>query len=189
MKVFPMMIKEQTFSLSKLVTVVELLHNQLFLTHAHAEAGANLPDYVEEVLAIPWASSLSGSPDLLPEGGDEAQSVTDMSSLTSVATTGNVTPPAAAGVAATNTVPSPVTIAAATSLITATPHHGSTSASARWYVITVGCETGVFQGWHNVHSHVVGVPGACFGQYTSRASAGEAYAQVLQDGTVQELPL
>ncbi|KAG1733452.1 hypothetical protein EDB19DRAFT_1911590 [Suillus lakei] len=201
MKVFPMMIKEQTFSLSKLVTVVELLRNQLFLTHAHAEAGANLPDYVEEVLAIPWASSLSSSPDLLPEGGDEAQSVTDMSSLTSVATTGNVAPPAAAGVAATNTapppvtmaatnaVPSPVTIAAATSLTTATPHHGSTSASARWYVITVGRETGVFQGWHNVHSHVVGVPGACFGQYTSRASAGEAYAQALQDGTVQELPL
>lgn len=24
----------------------------------------------------------------------------------------------------------------------------STSASARWYVITVGCETGIFQGWY-----------------------------------------
>ncbi|KAG1728755.1 uncharacterized protein EDB91DRAFT_1253353 [Suillus paluster] len=222
MNVFPMVVKEQTFSLSKLVTVVELLRNQLFLTHAHAEAGVDLPDYVEEVLAvgycpgcvlcshrqicyvcrtqIPPAVSLSNSPDL-PEGGDEAQSVTDTSSLTSVATTGNVAPPAAAGVAATNaapppvtiaatnTAPPPVTIAAATSLTTTAPHHGSTSASACWYIITVGCETGVFQGWHNVHSHVVGVPGACFGQYTSRASADEAYAQVLQDGTVQELPL
>ncbi|KAG1720549.1 uncharacterized protein EDB91DRAFT_1256921 [Suillus paluster] len=204
------MVKEQTFSLSELVTVVELLCDQLFLTHAHAEAGVNLPDYVEEVLAvgycpgcvlrshrqicyvcrtqIPLAVSLSNSPDL-PEGGDEAQSVTDTSSLTSVATTGNVAPPAAAGVAATNAAPPPVTIAAATSLTTAAPHHGSTSALACWYVITVGCETSVFQGWHNVHSHVVGVPGACFGRYTSRASADEAYAQVLQDGTVQELPL
>ncbi|KAG1736452.1 uncharacterized protein EDB91DRAFT_1083410 [Suillus paluster] len=189
MKVFPTMVKEQTFSLSELVTVVELLRDQLFLTHAHAEAGVNLPDYVEEALAVGYCPvSLSNSPDL-PEGGDEAQSVTDTSSLTSVATIGNVAPPAAAGVAATNAAPPPVTIAAATSLTTTAPHHGSTSASARWYIITVGRETGVFQGWHNVHSHVVGVPGACFGRYTSRASADEAYAQALQDGTVQELPL
>lgn len=42
---------------------------------------------------------------------------------------------------------------------------------------------------HNVHSHVIGIPGACFGWYSSCASADEAYAQALLDGTVHELPL
>jgi hypothetical protein len=40
-----------------------------------------------------------------------------------------------------------------------------------------------------VHAHVVGVPGACFGRYSSRASAEEAFAQAVHDGTVQELAL
>lgn len=40
-----------------------------------------------------------------------------------------------------------------------------------------------------MHAHVVGVPGACFGRYSSRASAEEAFAQAVHDGTVQELAL
>ncbi|KAG2738988.1 hypothetical protein P692DRAFT_20756900, partial [Suillus brevipes Sb2] len=67
--------------------------------------------------------------------------------------------------------------------------HTSMSASLRWYVITVGRETGVFQGWHNVHAHVVGVPGACFGRYSSRTAADIAYAQALNDGSVSQLPV
>jgi hypothetical protein len=79
------------------------------------------------------------------------------------------------------------------------------SASLRWYVITVGRETGVFQGWyvphhfvfivftffprHNVHAHVVGIPGACFGRYSSRTAADIAYAQALNDGSVSQLPV
>lgn len=83
--------------------------------------------------------------------------------------------------------------------------HTSTSVSQRWYVITVGRETGVFQGWyvshsfiittlilfarHNVHVHVIGVPGACFGRYSSQSAAQVAYAQALNDGSVSRLPL
>jgi hypothetical protein len=64
---------------------------------------------------------------------------------------------------------------------------------------------GIFQGWyvscpfilidllifnrHNVHSFVVGVPGACFGRYSSCASADESHVQALEDGTVQQLPV
>ncbi|KAG2756199.1 hypothetical protein P692DRAFT_20814949 [Suillus brevipes Sb2] len=58
-----------------------------------------------------------------------------------------------------------------------------------WYVITIGRETGVFQGWHNVHVHVIGVPGACFGRYSSQSAAQVAYAQALNDGSVSRLPL
>ncbi|KAG1740109.1 uncharacterized protein EDB91DRAFT_1248437 [Suillus paluster] len=81
----------------------------------------------------------------------------------------------------------------------------STSALARWYVITVGCVTGVFQGWcilqhlliydfdvlprHNVHVHVVSVPGACFAHYSSLTSAQAAYGQALNDGTVTQVLL
>ncbi|KAG1797804.1 uncharacterized protein HD556DRAFT_1306398 [Suillus plorans] len=75
---------------------------------------------------------------------------------------------------------------------TATPalaqatQHSSTSASVHWYVITVGYETGVFQGWHNVYVHVVGIPGACFSWY-SLTGAEAAYEQALSDGTVTQL--
>ncbi|KAG1808438.1 uncharacterized protein BJ212DRAFT_1485094 [Suillus subaureus] len=187
MKVFPMMIKEQTFSLSELVTIVELLRNQLFLTHAHAEAGTDLPNHLEEVLAsqisqagLSISSESSNSPGDMSEGGGKflLHSVSDTSSLTSVTTEVNVAPSititAAAGAAPPTTVAAP---------------HGSTFASVCWYIITVGCETSVFQGWHNVHLHVIGILGACFSQYSSHAGADEAYAQALQDSTVQELPL
>lgn len=113
-------------------------------------------------------------------------------------TEADVASPATSGVAVVNTAPPSIAI-------TGAAPHGSTSASVCWYVVTVGRETGVFHGWyvspshldlsiqcssrHNVHSHVIGVPGACFGRYSSRASADEAYAQALQDGTVHELPL
>ncbi|KAG1720281.1 uncharacterized protein EDB91DRAFT_1088892 [Suillus paluster] len=123
----------------------------------------------------------------LKEMPDKVQSAwTSVSSLSSLNTTIDVGP---AGDTAANTVVPNATPGTVTPAIATTTAHGSTSASARWYIITVGRETGVFQGWHNVHSHVISVPGACFGWYSSRASADEAYAQALQDGTVQELPV
>ncbi|KAG2353919.1 hypothetical protein BDR07DRAFT_1495366 [Suillus spraguei] len=220
------MVKDQTFSLSKLVTAVELLCDQQFLTHAHTEAGTNFPDHIGETIAVGYCpgcilrshrqicyvshsqflqASLSfipcNSPDL-PEGEDEAQSVADTSSSVSATSAANVAPLAAAGATAANTVlPSVTTNAAPPASVPMT--HGNTSASACGYAITVGCEISVFQGWHvssfssvppysmfaqhNVHSHVVGIPGACFGWHTSRASVDEAYAQALQYGTVQKL--
>ncbi|KAG1789135.1 uncharacterized protein HD556DRAFT_1447199 [Suillus plorans] len=76
-----------------------------------------------------------------------------------------------------------------TRTIARTPSAETTSSGVnkRWYVITVGRETGVFQGWHNIHTHVIGVPGACFGHYSSRAAADTAYMQALRDGSVSQL--
>ncbi|KAG1729493.1 uncharacterized protein EDB91DRAFT_1253005 [Suillus paluster] len=112
------MIKEQTFILSELATVVEFLCDQLVLMHAHAEAGADLHNHLEEALATQilqagLSISSSNSPRDHPEG-DKAQSVSDTSSLSSVTT-------------AVNTAPPSITITAAAG---AAPH-GSTSVTTR----------------------------------------------------------
>ncbi|KAG2140886.1 uncharacterized protein EDB93DRAFT_1105808 [Suillus bovinus] len=59
----------------------------------------------------------------------------------------------------------------------------------RWYIVTVGRETGVFQGWHNIHQHVIGVPGACFACHFSLAAAQAAYSKAVNDGGIMEVPL
>ncbi|KAG1784754.1 uncharacterized protein HD556DRAFT_1314826 [Suillus plorans] len=63
------------------------------------------------------------------------------------------------------------------------------TSSSRWYVVTVGRKTGVFQGWHNVHQHVIGVPGACFARHSSLAAAQAAYSEAVNDGGIMEVPL
>ncbi|KAG2756213.1 hypothetical protein P692DRAFT_20715860 [Suillus brevipes Sb2] len=173
MKVFPTLVKKQTFSLSELVTAVERLLDQLTLKLAHSahsevDPEAKLPDRVDEAIAVVYCpcsdwTSLSNFSSL-------------HSTINSAATPGTVVTPAAS--------PS-----GATPAIAAAPVHRSTSASVRWYVVTVGWEMGIFQGWHNVHSFVVDVPGACFGRYSSCASADESHVQALEDGTVQQLPV
>ncbi|KAG2117052.1 uncharacterized protein F5147DRAFT_768436 [Suillus discolor] len=66
--------------------------------------------------------------------------------------------------------------------------HANPPASSRWYTITVGRETGVFQGWHSAHIHVVGVPGACFARHPTRAAAEGAYTEALAAGGVTQVP-
>ncbi|KAG0696319.1 hypothetical protein DFH29DRAFT_879424 [Suillus ampliporus] len=85
----------------------------------------------------------------------------------------------------------PIANVTATTQAVSRAFHTSTSVSKRWYVITVGRETGVFQGWHNIHIHVhvIGVPGTCFGCYSSLSAAQAAYTQVEKDGSVSRLLL
>ncbi|KAG1744509.1 hypothetical protein EDD22DRAFT_958634 [Suillus occidentalis] len=183
MKVFPTLVKEQTFSLSELVTAVELLRDQLTLKLAHSahsevDPEAESPDHVDEAISVGYcpATSHAGEDKECSDWTSLSDFSSSRSTINSAATPGTVVTPA-------------VSPSGATPAIAAAPVHGTTSASVRWYVVTVGRETGVFQGWHNVHSLVVGVPGACFGRYSSRASADESYAQALEDGTVQQLPV
>ncbi|KAG1766012.1 hypothetical protein EV702DRAFT_1050802 [Suillus placidus] len=187
MRVFPMLVKEQTFSLSELVTAVELLHDQLTLKLAHSEAIPEA-DQVVEAIAVGYCPHKSTSHEAGDKECSDWTSLSDLSSspstINSAATPGTVATPAVAAAPATT----PVSPPGATPAIAAAPVHGSTLASVCWYVVTIGRETGIFQGWHNVHSLVVGVPGACFGRYSSHASADESYVQALEDGTVQQLP-
>ncbi|KAG1838109.1 hypothetical protein C8R48DRAFT_782484 [Suillus tomentosus] len=206
MKVFPTLIKEQTFSLSELVTAVELLCDQLTLRLAHTQADpeADIPEQVAEAIAVGYCPAcvfhahtrtcyvctaqihpggISPAHEGTSPAGDKVESdASDWSTLPHAITTPAVTAaPATIKTSAIVSTTGTVTIPA----IAAT----TTSASSRWYVVTVGRETGIFQGWHNVHPYVVGVPGACFGRYSSHASADMAYAQALQDGTVQVVPV
>ncbi|KAH7902898.1 hypothetical protein BJ138DRAFT_1120968 [Hygrophoropsis aurantiaca] len=58
------------------------------------------------------------------------------------------------------------------------------AAAARWYVVTVGRDVGVFQGWHNVHPLVIGVPGACFTRYSTQTGAEQAFDEAVNEGAV-----
>ncbi|KAG2748564.1 hypothetical protein P692DRAFT_20848737, partial [Suillus brevipes Sb2] len=182
MKVFPTLVKEQTFSLSELITAVELLRDQQVLQQAHTDARVEVPEHLERAIATGYCPGC-----ILHAHRQTCDTQSDTESDVSDSTTA-LSPPAVVMAPP----PPPATFIAPTTAAVAPPatifaSQGSTSASVRWYVITVGRETGVFQGWHNVHAHVVGVPGACFGRYSSRASAEEAFAQAVHDGTVQEL--
>ncbi|KAF6753837.1 hypothetical protein DFP72DRAFT_848771 [Ephemerocybe angulata] len=54
-----------------------------------------------------------------------------------------------------------------------------------WYVITVGRQVGVFQGWHIVQPLVSAVSGACYRKYPSREEALAAFNEALAMGNVQ----
>ncbi|KAJ7579433.1 hypothetical protein C8J56DRAFT_1059028 [Mycena floridula] len=53
-----------------------------------------------------------------------------------------------------------------------------------WYVVTVGRQVGVFNDWNIVAPHVVGVRGAIFKRYDTKASADAAFLVALQGGNV-----
>ncbi|KAG2137015.1 hypothetical protein DEU56DRAFT_912787 [Suillus clintonianus] len=228
MKVFPSLVKEQTFTLSELASAIELVRDQRAIIEAHANH--SLPEITDDLVlghcpacvfrAHKHLCYVCGTIDdeggesqstHTNDGGGESQSDTSTTDSidtapalvvnTVAAPTINAAPIVVNTVAAPTINAAPVVInaaaaptirAAAPTLVnTAVPttQHSSTSASVRWYVITVGRETGVFQGWHNVHVHVVGVPGACFARYSSLAVAQAAYGQALDDGAVNQVPL
>ncbi|KAF5335705.1 hypothetical protein D9611_009604 [Ephemerocybe angulata] len=54
-----------------------------------------------------------------------------------------------------------------------------------WYVVTIGRQVGVFQGWHVVQPLVLGVSGACYRKYPSHEDALAAFNEALALGNVQ----
>ncbi|KAG2140100.1 hypothetical protein DEU56DRAFT_911808 [Suillus clintonianus] len=228
MKVFPSLVKEQTFTLSELASAIELVRDQRAIIEAHANH--SLPEFTDDlvlghcpacvfvhtstramfVVQLMTRVGESQSTHTNDEGGESQSDTSTTDSIdTAPALVGNTVaaPTINAAPVVVNTVAAPtinaapvvvnaaaaptIRAAAPTLVNTAVPttQHSSTSASVRWYVITVGRETGVFQGWHNVHVHVVGVPGACFARYSSLAVAQAAYGQALDDGAVNQVPL
>ncbi|KAJ7579776.1 hypothetical protein C8J56DRAFT_1058792 [Mycena floridula] len=54
-----------------------------------------------------------------------------------------------------------------------------------WYVVTRGTQVGIFTDWNVVARHVVGVKGAVFKRYGTRAEAEAAFNAALATGFVQ----
>ncbi|KAK0236281.1 hypothetical protein EDD85DRAFT_954143 [Armillaria nabsnona] len=65
------------------------------------------------------------------------------------------------------------------------PAVGQTGES--WYVVTAGCEVGVFSNWEQVQLFVSGVPHACHKKYRSHAEADAAFETALAEGKVRVL--
>ncbi|KAJ7593288.1 hypothetical protein C8J56DRAFT_1045752 [Mycena floridula] len=53
-----------------------------------------------------------------------------------------------------------------------------------WYVVTVGRQVGVFNDWNVTARHVVGVSGAVFKRYSTKATADAAFLAALQNGGI-----
>ncbi|KAF5339984.1 hypothetical protein D9611_012412 [Ephemerocybe angulata] len=56
-----------------------------------------------------------------------------------------------------------------------------------WYVVTVGLQVGVFQGWHSVQPLVSGVRGACYRKYASQEDAVAAFQEALTSNNVRSV--
>ncbi|KAG2109143.1 hypothetical protein DEU56DRAFT_920394 [Suillus clintonianus] len=213
MKVFPSLVKEQTFTLSELASAIELVRDQRAIIEAHANH--SLPEFTDDLVlghcpacvfrahkhscyvcgTIDDEGGESQSTHTNDEGGESQSDTSTTDSIdTAPALVGNTVaaPTINAAPVVVNTVAAPtinaapvvvnaaaaptIRAAAPTLVNTAVPttQHSSTSASVRW---------------HNVHVHVVGVPGACFARYSSLAVAQAAYGQALDDGAVNQVPL
>ncbi|KAG2030948.1 hypothetical protein BDR03DRAFT_1016621 [Suillus americanus] len=182
MKVFPTFSKEQTFSLSELVSAVEFIRTQNATHHVDDETVCIKGELLSGCCpACGTYTRYQQSPaDAVSSGDNEptAAITIEAPSANPATQTGPTLP--------TVTEPAAISANGQTTLVGAA---AGTSTSSRWYVVTVGCETGVFQGWHNVHQHVVGVPGACFGRHSSLSNAQAAYAEAVKDGGVMEVLL
>ncbi|KAG2339220.1 hypothetical protein BDR05DRAFT_1003488 [Suillus weaverae] len=200
MNVFP--IKEQTFNLSELVSAVELIHTQNVTYNIDPEELLTGRCPACELRAHQHTCYLCGA-DIARHNDpppDNSVDVTLSDDKSSVSNTENkMTPPAITTTTSipAPTVPAPPAITTTTSILAptvpvlgpATPVVASQSscASTCWYTITVGCETGVFKGWYNVHLHVIGVPGACFACHSSHAAAEAVYLEAIPDGAVMQV--
>ncbi|KAF5324043.1 hypothetical protein D9611_008215 [Ephemerocybe angulata] len=56
-----------------------------------------------------------------------------------------------------------------------------------WYVVTVGLQVGVFQGWHSTQPLVSSVSGACYRKYPSQEDAVAAFQEALDNGHVHSV--
>ncbi|PBK84916.1 hypothetical protein ARMGADRAFT_1088065 [Armillaria gallica] len=59
--------------------------------------------------------------------------------------------------------------------------------SEAWYVVTAGCEVGIFSNWEVVQPLVSGVAHACHKKYKTHAEAEEAFQTALAQGKVRVL--
>ncbi|KAG2064766.1 hypothetical protein BDR04DRAFT_1162198 [Suillus decipiens] len=90
------------------------------------------------------------------------------------------------GIAAAVPVMAPLALVPPTQAGSSGSATAGTSASTCWYIVTMGHETGVFQGWHNFYL-LVGVLGACFGCHSSFSAAQTAYSEAVLDYGVMEV--
>ncbi|KAG1809743.1 hypothetical protein EV424DRAFT_1542933 [Suillus variegatus] len=194
MKVFPNFGNEQTFSLSELASALELVRTQNAdgllsgrcpaCQYQHSPADGDDEPFTKVESSALSIASVTVNP--VPAVATQTVAV----GPTPQTVTGPETVPATQGIPFTPTVPTaPVPVMGPSALVPPTQAGAAgTSTSTRWYVVTVGRETGVFQGWHNVHPHVIGVPGACYGRHSSLAAAQTAYSEAINDGGVMEVP-
>ncbi|KAG0692997.1 hypothetical protein DFH29DRAFT_1007793 [Suillus ampliporus] len=192
MKIFPTLAKDKTFGLSELASALELVCSQHTITqadHQTADVWAGYCPTCSHCVEGRLNNNAAAAADHVTDDSDtESNHSNSLGTTTSlvnnVAPIANVT--AAMVVAPITPIPH---VMAATTQAVSPAFHTSTSVSQCWYVIMVGCKTGIFQGWHNVHVHVIGVPGTCFGRYSSLSAAQAAYTQAEKDGSVLHLPL
>ncbi|KAF6746232.1 hypothetical protein DFP72DRAFT_1152891 [Ephemerocybe angulata] len=66
-------------------------------------------------------------------------------------------------------------------------HNLVRSSKETWYVVTVGLQVGVMQGWHSVMPLVSGVRGACYRKYPSQEEAVAAFEKALASNNVHSV--
>ncbi|KAG1744766.1 hypothetical protein EDB19DRAFT_1826911 [Suillus lakei] len=172
MKVFPTLAKDENFSLSELASALELVHSQHAITQADHQT-AEVTHAMDDVWAgyCPTCShcvegmnnnAAAAADHVTDDTNTESNNSNSLSTTTSlVNNVAPITNVAAATVVAPIT-PIPHVMAAATQAVTP---------------------------MHNIHIHIIGVPGACFGCYSSLSTAQAAYTQAENDGSVSRLPL
>ncbi|KAM6490382.1 hypothetical protein JOM56_014146 [Amanita muscaria] len=156
---------------------------------------------VEQVIKTLQTMSLSASPQTLPQSNNDSDEavLADFVELgaddVSVAPSPSLSPTpspvpyvgagpevdasAAAAVTATHVAaPTDVAAPANTTVTTANAAHET------WYMVSTGHAVGVFRGWHIVKPLVVGVSGACFKKYPSKAAALAAFSEAQEANAV-----
>ncbi|KAG2068103.1 hypothetical protein BDR04DRAFT_1120032 [Suillus decipiens] len=105
-------------------------------------------------------------------------------------TLSTMTEPAAipASVAATVTGEAP-SATPATQMPAVGPTPPSATLVSQTTLVGTAAGTSTSSHWHNVHQHVVGVLGACFGCHSTLSNAQAAYVKAVKDGGVMEVPL
>ncbi|KAG1810686.1 uncharacterized protein BJ212DRAFT_1484251 [Suillus subaureus] len=192
MKVFPTLAKDETFSLSELASALELVCSQHAITQADHQI-AEVTHAVDDIWAgycpacshcvegrlnnntAAVADHVTDNSDTESNHSDSLGTATSNSLGTTTSLINNVAP-------ITN-----VTAATVVAPITPVPH--VMAATTQAVSPTFHMSTSVSQCWHNIHIHVIGVPGACFGCYSSLSTAQAAYTQAEKDGSVSRLPL
>ncbi|KAG1722949.1 hypothetical protein EDB19DRAFT_1834794 [Suillus lakei] len=186
MKVFPTLAKDETFSLSKLASALELVHSQHAITQADHQT-AEVTHAVDDVWAgyCPTCShcvegrlnnNTAAAADHVTDNSDTECNNSNSLSTTTSNSLGTTT-------SLINNMAPITNVTAATVVASITPVPHVMAANTQAVSPTFHTSTFVSQRWHNIHIHVIGVPGTCFGHYSSLSIAQAAYTQVENDGS------